>query len=104
MEKKHSLNIGLSSMACWLFLNGDMGKPIRAFADANCDVFTGEFRQMKDKDGNYTGGEEFLSRHGNYIEYSPEHIMKLRSGWDGYTDEKYYGKIMCREGNSPFLK
>lgn len=103
MKKKQSLNIGLSSMSCWLYLDGDMSKPIRAFADANCDVFTGEFRQMKDKNGNYTGGEEF-DRLGNYVEFSPKHVVKIRNGWDGYSDEKYYGKIICKAGNSPFLK
>lgn len=93
MSKKQSLNIGLSSMRCWLYMDGDMTKPpIRAFADANCDVFTGEFRQTKDKDGNYDGGEGF-DRLGNYVEYSPKHIVKIRDGWDGFTDEKYYAPI-----------
>lgn len=103
MEKKQSLNIGISSVRCWLYLNGDMTKsPIRAFADANCDVFTGEFKQIKGKDGSYNG-EEF-DRLGNYVEYSTEHIVKLRDGWDRFTDEKYYGKIKTTAGNSPFLK
>ena len=96
MDKKHSLNIGISSMACWLFLDGDMSKPIRAFADANCDVCIGEGKQRKG------GGEEWNNM--IRVEYNEKHIVKLRDGWVGFTDEKYYGKIICRQGNSPFLE
>lgn len=97
---KKSLNIGLSSMKCWLYLNGDMSKPIRCYANADCDICIGEVKQTFDKNGKCDGESwgDFKA-----VEYNPNHVVKLRTGWDGFTDEKYYGKIICKEGESVFL-
>lgn len=89
----------MSSVGCWLFLNGDMKNPIRGFADANCDVFTG--LQMIEKHGKYAGQK---ADNPVYIEYSPKHVVKLRSGWDETVPESLAGKITPKAGNSPFLK
>lgn len=98
--EKQSLNIGISSMPCWLFLDGNMDKPIRAFADANCDVGIG--LEKMERDGKFYG--EKATSDWKIIEYSPKHIVKLRDNWDGFTDEKHYGKIITKAGSSPFLK
>lgn len=29
--------------------------------------------------------------------------IKVRDGWDGFLDEKNYGKIKTTQSNSPFL-
>jgi hypothetical protein len=91
--KKNSLNIGISSMKCWLFFNGD-SPPIRAFSDANCDVCIGDFKRIKN-------GEKIIIK--ERVEYSDKHIVKLRDGFDGYLDEMFYGKIVIKRGNSPFI-
>ena len=99
MEQKKSLNIGISSMGCWLFLNGDMKNPIRGFADANCDVFTG--LQKIEKAGEYEGE---IAMNPVYVEYSPTHVVTIRKGWDETVPEEVYGKIIPKAGNSPFFK
>lgn len=87
-------------MSCWLYMNGNMSKPpIRAFADANCDVWINQKQEFKDGKPH---GESGAMIPENFIEYNPKHIIKIRDGWDGFSDEKYYGKIKTKPGDSPF--
>ncbi len=89
-------------MRVWIYLNGAK-TPTRGFADANCDVFIGDFIRIFD--GKRDRGEG-VSPVGKiqYVEYHPKHVVKIRSGWNDFSDEKHYGKIEVKPGNSPFLK
>lgn len=95
-KRKPILNIGISSMSVWLFMNGDMKNPIRAFADADCNVHIGI--EKIEKDGKYFG--EKASEKYEYVEYSPKHIIKIRTGWDEIDmEDKTYGKIKTTSYN-----
>lgn len=82
-------NIGLSSMTVWIYINGDINNPIRGGSDANCNVFYGDIEKT-DKDADYFS-EKYMSH--TFLEYSKDHVIKIRTGWDGFSDEKFYGVI-----------
>lgn len=102
MSKK-SLNVGISSYPCWIYMNGDMkSPPVAARADANCDIFIGD---RINTDGLYAG-ERFENI--VYVEFNKKHKVRPRSridGKDGFVDPKYYGEFFkTKPGQSPFLK
>lgn len=95
---KQTVSIRYSSMALWLYKDGDMKNPVRARSDANGDVFIGNIQPIM-KDGKYSG-ESSTYHPEDYLEYSPAHIIKIRSGWDYFTDEKHYGEIKITASKS----
>lgn len=100
MTRKLSLNIGSSSTRCWLFLNGDMKNPIRAFSDANGDVVSNIVPIIEN--GKHTG--EKSDGEMQHVEYNKNHIVESRLGWEEYFPIDAHKKYTCKPGNSPFIK
>lgn len=83
-------NIGLSSMALWLYLEGGID-PVRGWADANGNVVDRESKQVEE-------GIETID-HEKKIDLSKLREVKIRNGWDGFSDKKYYGNIAIKTGS-----
>lgn len=77
-------NIGISSMALWLYLDG-IEKPIRGFSDANCDIIEAECVQIE---------KGQTVDYNKKIDLSKLREVKIRSGWDEFTDS--YGEIKLK--------
>lgn len=101
-KQKITCNIGWSSLPLWIYINGT-GNPIRGRSDANCDVICGEITPIKDELANYMG-ENFSHNSTDYLEYSDSHIIKIREGWNGFSNPQHYGVIKIKPSLSPFTK
>jgi len=73
-------------MAVWLFLHGQEA-PERGWSDANGNLIDAEAKQINEEDGS-----ENID-YSKKIDLSKVREVKIRNGWNGFSDEKHYGKI-----------
>lgn len=71
-KRKVILEAAHSSCLYWLFINGNMARPIKAISDANRHVLI-NVHKKGEKEWVYANAD-------NYVVYSPHHILTFRPG------------------------